>query len=197
MNRSTQRGAISTGLIVALGFIGMLILVVGMAVVSYISAANYGNRLENQLLTKVENNQNIYANGTQKIIEVAQVPSMYVDDVTKVTQAAIAGRYGANGSQAVFQMLREQNPQLDASMYKKIQQVIESFRDEFQNNQTQMLDIRNTYKTALGTVWQGFWLKMAGYPKTDLKQFDIVTTDKAAETFRTKRDTGVQLRPAK
>ncbi len=197
MNRSTQRGAISTGLIVALGFIGMLILVAGMAVVSYISAANYGNRLENQLLTKVENNQNIYANGTQKIIEVAQVPSMYVDDVTKVTQAAIAGRYGANGSQAVFQMLREQNPQLDASMYKKIQQVIESFRDEFQNNQTAMLDIRNTYKTALGTVWQGFWLKLAGYPKTDLKQFDIVTTDKAAETFRTKRDTGVQLRPAK
>ncbi len=197
MNRSTQRGAISTGLIVGLGVVGMFVLVIGMAVVSYISAANYGNRLENQLLTKVENNQNIYANGTQKIIEVAQVPSMYVDDVTKVTQAAIAGRYGANGSQAVFQMLREQNPQLDASMYKKIQQVIESFRDEFQNNQTAMLDIRNTYKTALGTVWQGFWLKLAGYPKTDLKQFDIVTTDKAAETFRTKRDTGVQLRPAK
>ena len=197
MNRSTQRGVISGGLIAALGFVGFLVIVVGMAIVSYISAANYGNRMENQLLTKVENNQNIYANGTQKIIEIAQVPAMYVDDLTKVTQAAIGGRYGANGSQAVFQMLREQNPQLDSKMYTKIQQVIESFRDEFKNNQTSMLDIRNTYKTALGTVWQGFWLKMAGYPKTDLSKFDIVTTDKAAETFRTKRDTGVQLRPAK
>lgn len=196
MNRSTQRGAISTGLIVGLGAVGFIVIVVFMAIASYISAANYGNRLENQLLTKVENNQNIYANGTQKIIEIAQVPAMYVDDVTKVTQAAIGGRYGADGSKAVFQMLREQNPQLDSSMYKKIQQVIESFRDEFKNNQTQMLDIRNTYKTALGTVWQGMWLKFAGYPKTDLSKFDIVTTDKAADTFRTKRDSGVQLRPA-
>lgn len=197
MNRSTQRGAISTGLIIGLGFVGMLVIVIGMAIVSYISAANYGNRMENQLLTKVENNQNIYAQGTQKVIEIAQVPSMYVDDLTKVTQAAIGGRYGADGSKAVFQMLKEQNPQLDSKMYTKIQQVIEQFRDEFKNNQTQMLDIRNTYKTALGTVWQGMWLKFAGYPKTDLSKFDIVTTDKAADAFKTHRDTGIQLRPAK
>lgn len=196
MNRSTQRGAIGAGLIVALGAIGLMFVIALFAIMSYISAANYGNRMENQLLTKVENNQNIYANGTQKIIEIAQVPTMYVDDLTKVTQAAIGGRYGADGSKAVFQMLKEQNPQLDASMYKKIQQVIEEFRNEFQNNQTQMLDIRNTYKTALGTVWQGMWLKFAGYPKTDLSKFDIVTTDKAADTFKTHRDTGVQLRPA-
>jgi uncharacterized protein (UPF0333 family) len=197
MNRSTQRGAISGGLIAGLGFIGLIVIIALFTIMSYISAANYGNRMENQLLTKVENNQNIYANGTQKIIEIAQVPAMYVDDLTKVTQAAIGGRYGADGSKAVFQMLKEQNPQLDSSMYKKIQQVIESFRDEFQNNQTSMLDIRNTYKTALGTVWQGMWLKFAGYPKTDLSKFDIVTTDKAADAFKTHRDTGVQLRPAK
>lgn len=197
MNRLSQRGAISGALIAVLAMFGFLFVVGGFVVMSYISAANYGNRMENALLTKVDNNQNIYANGTQKIIEIAQVPAMYVEDVTKVTQAAIGGRYGADGSKAVFQMLREQNPQLDASMYKKIQQVIEEFRNEFQNNQTAMLDMRNTYKTALGTVWQGMWLKFAGYPKTDLSKFDIVTTDKAAETFRTKRDTGVQLRPAK
>jgi uncharacterized protein (UPF0333 family) len=189
----SQRGAMSVGLIGTLVAVGLALVII---VPSYISAANYGNRTEQALLTKVENNQNIYANGTQKIVEIAQVPAMYVADITKVTQAAIGGRYGANGSQAVFQMLREQNPQLDAKMYTKIQQVIEAFRDEFKNNQTSMLDMRNSYKTALGNVWEGFWLARAGYPKTDLKQFDIVTTDKAAETFKTHRDTGIQLRPA-
>ena len=93
-------------------------------------------------------------------------------------------------------MLKEQNPQLDASMYKKIQQVIEAFRNEFQQNQTEMIDMKRNYVTALGNVWQGMWLKIAGYPKTDLSKFAIVTTDKAAETFRTHRDTGIQLRPA-
>lgn len=166
-----------------------------VAVGSYVSAANYGNRTEQALLAKVENNENIYAQGTQKIVEIAQVPDMYVADLTKVTTAAIGGRYGADGSKAVFQMLREQNPQLDPGMYTKIQQVIEAFRDSFQNNQTQMLDMKRTYKTSLGNVWQGFWLSLAGYPKTDLSKFDIVTTDKAATTFKTHRDTGVQLRP--
>ena len=160
---------------------------------TFISYANYGNRTEQALLAKVENNQNIYANGTQKIVEIAQVLTMYKNDVKEVFTAAISGRYGANGSQAMFQFLKEQNPQLDASLYGKIQQVIEAFRNEFQQNQTEMLDMKRSYKTALGQVPGMWFLSLAGYPKVDLKQFDIVTTDKAAETFRTKRDEGVNL----
>ena len=175
--------------------LGLALLLAVVGVMNYVSYANYGNRTEQALLAKVENNENIYAQGTQKIVEIAQVPAMYVDDVTKVATAAISGRYGADGSKAVFQMLKEQNPTLDSSMYTKIQQVIEAFRDEFKNNQTQMLDMKRSYKTALGNVWSGMWLSLAGYPKTDLSKFDIVTTDKAADTFKTHRDTGIQLRP--
>lgn len=197
MNRkSIQRGgispvAIAVAAVIAVGAIG----VVG----SYVSAANYGNATEASLDAKLENNENIYANGTQKVIEIAQVPSMYVDAVSKVTKEAIGGRYGADGSKAVFQMLREQNPQIDAAMFTKIQQVIEAFRNEFQNNQTALVDLKRSYKTELGSVWKGFWLRIAGYPKNDLKKYDIVTTDKARQTFETKRDSGIQLpglRPA-
>lgn len=180
-------------LIVMMSIIGVGAVILAILLGSYINAANFGNRTEKALIAKVDDNQNIYANGTQKIIEVAQVPAMYVNDVTKVTQAAIGGRYGADGSKAVFQMLKEQNPQLDSKMYTKIQQVIEAFRDEFKSNQTQMLDMRRSYQTALDNVYQGFWMRLAGYPKVDMHQFDIVSTDKAAETFKTKRDTGVQL----
>lgn len=173
--------------------VGGVILIASVG--SYISAANYGNATEARLRGKWEDNENIYGQGAQKVVEVAQVPAMYRDDVTAVTKAAIEGRYGENGSQAVFQMLREQNPQLDAKMYSKIQQVIESFRDEFKNSQTALIDIRRSYETNLGSVWTGFWLGVAGYPKVDLSKYNIVTTDKAAETFRTKRDTGIVLRP--
>ena len=164
---------------------------------SYISAANYGNRTERALMAKVDDNQNIYANGTQKVMEIAQVPAMYKNDLKEIVSASIQGRYGPNGSQAVFQMLKEQNPTLDPAMYKKIQQTIESFRNEFQQGQKEMLDMRRSYETSLGNVWQGMWLGFAGYPKVSMKSFDIVTTDKAAETFKTKRDSGIQLNQAR
>lgn len=176
--------------IIALAIAGAL--AVG-AIGSYVSYANYGNRTERALVAKVDDNQNIYANGTQKIVEIAQVPTMYKNDVKEVFTAAINGRYGAEGSKAMFQMLKEQNPQLDPQLYKKIQQVMEQFRNEFQQGQKEMLDMRRSYETSLGNVWGGTWLSMAGYPKTNMKQFDIVSTDKAAETFKTHRDTGVNI----
>lgn len=187
-----QRGAVS-GTIIAIIAVALIAMI---SIPSYISAANYGNRTEAALKARLEDNENIYANGTQKVMEIAQVPSMYAADLQKIVTAAIQGRYGENGSQATFQWLQEQNPQLDSSMYKKIQQVIEAFRNEFQTGQTTLIDQKRSYETALGNVWQGFWLARAGYPKINLADFKIVTTDKARQTFETKRDSGIQLRPA-
>lgn len=186
-----QLGAIS-GALIALIIVGVIAF---LGIASYINAANYGVRTENQLKAKLENNENIYAQGTQRVMEIAQVPALYRDDLKQIVTAAIQGRYGANGSQATFQWIQEQNPTLDAGMYSKIQQQIEAFRNEFQNNQTELLQMRATYQNALGYVWQGFWLRLAGYPKIDLSKFDIVTTDTARRTFETKRDGGLQLRP--
>lgn len=172
--------------------------VVGLGLVgTYISNANYGNRAEVAIKAKYADNENVYANGTQKVMEIAQVPGMYAADLQKVVTAAIQGRYGANGSQATVQWIKEAGLSLDASMYTKIQQVIESFRNEFQNSQTALLDQCRSYETARGNVWSGFWLGVAGYPKKDIdKMCTIVTTDKARQTFETKRDSGITLRPA-
>lgn len=189
--KNSERGA---ALVVSLVVIGVLVLGV---IASYITHANLGNRLEVAIKARVTDNENVYANGTQKILEIAQVPAMYADDVKKVTREAISGRYGAEGSKAVFQMLTEQNPQLDPGMYKQIQQAIESFRNEFKNSQTVLTEQCRNYETARGNVWSGFWLSVAGYPKVDISSLcTIVTTEKARQTFDTKRDSGVQLRPA-
>jgi uncharacterized protein (UPF0333 family) len=188
-----QRGNTLIPVLVALG---VIVGIGGVAIGTYVSAANQGNRLEVAIKAKYADNENVYAQGTQKIIEIAQVPAMYVEDITKVTSAAIGGRYGADGSKAVFQMLKEQNPQLDSGMYTKIQQVIEAFRNQFQSSQTQLLDQCRSYETLRGNVFGGFLLRLAGYPKMDInKMCTIVSTDKAAATFESKRDTGIKLRP--
>lgn len=190
-----QFGAISNTLItvfVVLGFIGLL---GGLGISSYISAYNYGNSMENQLKAIQTDNKNKLAQYGQKVLEVAQVPEMYKSDLVTVTTAAIQGRYGANGSTATFQFIKEQNPNLDPGLYKQIQQVIEAGRNDFQAGQTRLIDIRRQYETALGTFWTGMWMRIAGYPKVKLSDFDIVSTNRADKVFEDKKETGpIKLR---
>jgi uncharacterized protein (UPF0333 family) len=193
MKKTLQRGSAA---IVALGLIGVIVVAAIFAVMTYISYANYGNRTEQSLIAIRDNNKNIYATYTQKVMEAAQVPEMARDDMIKVVTAAVQGRYGNEGSRATFQVLREQNPNIDPKLYSKIQQLIEGGRNDFQNGQTKQLDAVRSYKTALGNVVGGFWLRLAGYPKIDLKQFEIITTDRTENVYQRGKEEGpLQIRP--
>jgi hypothetical protein len=190
-----QRGAIS-GAVIGLIVMVVFFLFVTMVVAgSYISAANYGNATEQSLKATKESNRNIFATYGQKVQEAAQVPGMMAEDLQKITTAAIQGRYGDNGSQAAVQWIREQNPQLDPSLYRKIQQIIESGRDEFKNGQNRQIDVKRSYETALGSFWQGMWLKFAGYPKINLDDYKIISTERADDVYRKGKEDGpIKLR---
>ena len=177
------------GIVLALVIIPVLV-----CVSSYVTYHNYGNAQEQSIKAAYKNNQNILSQYNLKLGEVVQVPSMYKDDLKEVFDAALQGRYGENGSKAVFQFIKEQNPTIDSSMYVKIQQLIESGRNEFQLAQTQLLDKKRSYETALGNVWSGLWLRITGYPKIDLDEYDIVVEESTVKTFETKRDTVRKLR---
>ena len=62
-----QRGASTLAVIAVVGFIAL------GAIGSYISYANYGNRTEVAIKAKYADNENVYAQGTQKVVEVGQV----------------------------------------------------------------------------------------------------------------------------
>lgn len=175
--------------------IGAIVLGVVVCFTAYIGAANFGNEQEQGLIAQKKNNENILAQYSQKVMEAAQVPEMYRDDVVKVVTKSMEGRYGADGSKATWQWLQEQNPTLDVSVYVKIQQIIESGRNEFQNAQTLLLDKKRVYQTNLGYVWTGFWLHTAGFPKIDLSKFDAVSNDYASKAFETLKEDGpIKLR---
>lgn len=186
----SQKGSVG---LVFLGIVLALIVVLGM---SYVSAYNAGNQLENKLKAEYENSENILAQYSQKVLEASQVPTMMRDDIVKVTREAIQGRYGPDGARAAFQMITEQNPQVSPEVYIKLQQIVEAGRDEFKNSQTRMIDSKRAYETALGSFWQGMFMRMAGYPKQDLAKFKTITNETASEAFRTgKESQPIQLRP--
>lgn len=185
-----------SGLVVALVFVGILVAVLGVLAMSYISAYNTGNQLENKLKAEYANNENILAQYSQKVMEASQVPEMMRDDIVKITREAIQGRYGEGGSKAVFQAITEQNPQASEALYIKLQQIVEAGRDEFKNAQTRMIDTKRAYETALGSFWQGMWMRIAGYPKEDLDKYKVITTDSVQATFKAGKESApLKLRP--
>ena len=192
--RSAQRGGAA---VVLLALTGALVAVAIVVIASYITAFNSGNAMEAALRAQQDNNRNIYASYTQKVMEAAQVPAMMRDDMSRVVRDALEARYGEQGSRAVLQMITEQNPNLDPELYRKVQQIIESGRDEFKTAQTRLIDVKRSYETSLGSFWTGMWLRIAGYPKIDLAQFVPVTTARTESVFQNKReDAPLELRPA-
>jgi Na+-transporting NADH:ubiquinone oxidoreductase subunit NqrC len=180
-----QKGSM---LVALTAIIGVVVVCLVAAVGSYVSAANYGNRAEQDIKAAWEDNQNVLGQYTLKIQEAVQIPEMYKNDFKDVLTATMSGRYGADGSKATMQWIKENNINFDSSMYTKMQTLIEAGRNEFQVKQTRLIDIKRGYSTNLGYVWRGFWLNMAGYPKIDLDKYRPVVAGDTRQTF----ETGVQ-----
>lgn len=173
----------------------IFLLIMALFAVSYITAHNTAVALEEGIVATHKNNQNILSQYGQKIAEAAQVPEMARQDTQVLIREAIQGRYGSGGSGAIFQAIQEQNPSIDPVLYRKLQQLVESGRSEFQQGQSRLLDQTRVYKTALSTFWTGRFMGMAGYPKIELRDYGIITTERADEAFKTGREAPIELRP--
>lgn len=181
-------------LAIGLSVVGVIVFTAVTLILGYIGFSNTANGFEVDIKAKYADNKNVYDNGWKRVKELAQVPDMQVEGLHKLYDATMKGRYGANGSQAMLQFITEQNPTLDQSTYRAIQQNIESFRREFQANQTRLISIRQQYERFLSATTSGrFYNMIGGYPRIDLSQFDIVTSEKTEEDFKNKKSEPLSL----
>ena len=182
---------------VLIGFlcsVGFVAAVVATMFFYYVGVHNYAVSAEKEIVAAWEDNEQTLGQYTLKIQEMAQVPTMYKDDLKEVYTAAISGRYGEDGSQAMFQWLKEQNPNFDASMYTKLQQVMEAGRNEFKVKQTALIDRKRSYETNLDFFLKGRVLAFGGFPKIDLDDYKAITSRAAKTTFETGIDEGIKVR---
>lgn len=174
--------------------LGCVLLVCAVLAGSYISAHNSGNRMENNIVASYDVNRNTLSAYTTKVQEAAQVPSMMRDDLASVMESVMGGRYGADGSKAVFQWIQEQNPSISPDLYTNIQQIVEAGRNDFKRSQDVLIDQRRIYVTQLGTFWGGLWLRQAGYPSINLDEYDIIVEGSVQEKFNSGTDSVLNIR---
>jgi len=179
---------------VALG-IGMffIIMFVSCAAV-FISSNNDFVRQEASVTAQWTQNKNNYDNYFKKLKEACQVPDMYRDDLKKVYDGAMTGRYGKKGSQAVFQFIKEHNPNFNEKLYVQIQRIIESGRNNFENEQKMLIDKKRVYEVSLKSFPSSIIAGLLGFPKIDLSKYEIITSDVTEEAFKTKKSEPIKLR---
>jgi hypothetical protein len=185
----------SKALIAVLATFGVGIVMLIVVVTTVIGAQNSLVTMEEGVSAQYADNQNNYDNMFKKFQEAAQVPAMYTEDLQKVYSSAIKSRYGEEGSKALFQFIKEQNPNFDAGLYKNLQAMIEAGRNSFQSAQTTLLDKCRIYKTELRVWPNSFLASFLGFPKVDLEKVcTVVTSDRTQNAFDTKKDEAIKLR---
>jgi hypothetical protein len=131
----------STTVKVALGAFVLMFIVAFSVTASGFSIYNDCTRQENGLEAQYKQNQSNYDALYKKVTETAGVADKYAGDLRKAYDGAMKDRYGDGGSKAVISAITEQNPNLDANVYKQIQQVIEAGRDSFSADQKTLLEL--------------------------------------------------------
>lgn len=178
------------------GFLLLFTLLFG--VLPYYNATKYAAQVETHIQTQYKQMENVLSTFRLKVEEVVQVPDMYKEDFVEIVEASMSGRYGENGSNAMFQWLKESYPgNLDAEMYVAIQDIIASGRNEFKNEQKLFLDIKRGYEETLVYdlfLTRGFWLKVSGYPKIDLSDFEIISDNRTQSVFDHKVQDSLKLK---
>ena len=192
-----QYGMMGVGAMVGLALLGIVALGVVGAITAYYGAFNYRVDSEKVIIAEYDNMESILGQLSLKVSETAQVPGMYRDDLKEVMTAVMTARQGEGGSQAAFQWFKEHNIEINTDMYVKIQQIIESGRNKFENAQTKFIDTKRAYTATLEKnlfLSKGWWIEIAGGPQINLDDYVIISTEHAQDAFKTKVDKGFKLR---
>lgn len=172
-----------------LGFIGIFFIIVLISAGVIWSHRNTAVALDEQIKAQYLSNQSNYDNMWKRFKEMAQVTDMQADDVKKVYGDIISSRY--NDSSLLFQMVQEQNPQMNSSLYTKLQNEISAGRTEFDRNQTKILDQIREYNTFIRkhVVMNAIF----HFKELDGSKY-MVTSGRTDNAFETGKDDEIKLR---
>lgn len=178
-----NKGIVAVGGVIVLVF-GIIAVIMGM---SAMGTYNDWIAKEKGIQAQYSENQNSYDDMFKTVMETAQVPKEYTKQVKEAFATSISARYGEKGSQAVFQMLTEVNPNIDPKMYEELQQTIKSYRTRFKADQTTLLDKKRVYVTELEQFPGVIYAWAMRFPRIDLAKYDIVTSEETTQAFETKK----------
>lgn len=173
-------------------FIGFLIVVVlgGVCIFSKgVSVYNTHIDLKNQIEAKQKANEAIFDNTWKKINQTVQVSDKYKDGLKEVLLAYTSGR-SKGDSQLLMDWTKEAVPTFDSSIYKQINNVITSSRDDFTKNQEILIDLSRQHQQFIQKFPNNVFCAVLGIKEIEIK---VVTSSKTEEAFNTGKEDDIKL----
>ena len=172
--------------------IGFLIVVVlgGVCIFSKgVSVYNTHIDLKNQIEAKQKANEAIFDNTWKKINQTVQVSDKYKDGLKEVLLAYTSGR-SKGDSQLLMDWTKEAVPTFDSSIYKQINNVITSSRDDFTKNQEILIDLSRQHQQFIQKFPNNVFCAVLGIKEIEIK---VVTSSKTEEAFNTGKEDDIKL----
>lgn len=167
-------------------------------------------KLENTTIAQFKSNQNTYDAMWKTIKEIAQVPDKYKEDFKQLLVSETAAKFGPEGSKATMQWFQERQINFDSGMYRKVQDVIESGRQDFKRSQNELLDKQRKVADLTQSYWGGVMAKHYDFPrnlkgeaappkdvdgddKLTVLDYPIVTSARTKAAFQTGQDEEISV----
>jgi hypothetical protein len=128
-----QKGTLALKLAVGGGVAFVLTLI--MIFIMNISYQNSYERIDQDIEAQYKKVETDYEKMSRIILQQAGIVNKYSSDFKNIYKEMMQSRYGKDGSKAMMQWIKEQNPQLDSSLYAKLMVTVESQRTVFSRKQ--------------------------------------------------------------
>lgn len=172
-----------------IGILAFLV-VAGFSVVGTgINLYNQEVQLRNQIVAKQEENKSNFDNMWKKIKQSTNVSDKYKDGLKEVLAAYTDGRK-KESSQLLMDWTKEAIPTFDSSIYKQLNNIIVSSRDDFTLNQKELIDLNRQHDVLLDKFPNNIYYRIMGINKINIT---VVTSTKTDKAFEVGKDDDVEL----
>ena len=128
----------SLGLKLGIGGAAALVLTLLMIFVMNISYQNSYERIDQDIQAQYKKIESNYEKMSRVILQQAGIVNKYSEDFKNIYKGMMQGRYGKDGSKAMFQWIKEQNPQISDTLYAKLMTTVEAQRTGFDRQQSKV-----------------------------------------------------------
>ena len=181
--------SVQSRVLVALIVVAMIIGLVSCQ--TMMSFNNACVELETSIKSQYDKNQAVYDTAWKSIKETASVADAHSDKLKEIVVASVQGRY-ANDQGVLFKAISESNgATLPIDLYGKVQQVVESSRQQFLANQVELVSKKQTYEQHLSTFPNTVYAGYLGFPRIKLDDYGIMTSERTDGAFKSKKDEAV------
>lgn len=166
---------------------GLFTLLLTIGIVLNISYGNEAKTLKAKITAKQSNQANVFDAMWKIISQKAQLTEDYKNSFSKVLTDMVESRY-SKGDGSLMKWVQEQNPTLDASVYRDLGNTIESQRMGFVSEQKELLDMSAQFNILISRFPGSFFLsdEVPIYPK-------LILSSKTEQAQKTGKDDDVKL----